>query len=68
MCTPMFIAALLTIAKFFFLISFIRMWILPPFPRPIPFPQPPPSPPTPRFQAETVLPLYLILLKREYKH
>jgi hypothetical protein len=41
---------------------------LPPPLHPFPFPPPPPSPPQPpRFQAETVLPLSLILLKREYK-
>jgi hypothetical protein len=35
----------------------------------IPFPLLPPSPsPPPRFWAETVLPLSLILLKRDYKH
>jgi hypothetical protein len=33
-----------------------------------PFPPPPPPPPDPRcYQAETILPLSLLLLKREYK-
>jgi hypothetical protein len=30
-------------------------------------PPSPPPPPCPRYQAETILPLSLILLKREYK-
>jgi hypothetical protein len=34
-----------------------------------PLPPPPPLPPTPptQYAAETILPLFLILLKREYK-
>jgi hypothetical protein len=41
---------------------------LPP-PPPLPPIPPPPSPlPPSRYPAETILPLFLILLKREYKH
>jgi hypothetical protein len=39
---------------------------LPP-PPPLPSTPPPPSIPTPSIPAETILPLPLILLKREYK-
>jgi hypothetical protein len=41
---------------------------LPPAPPPLPLTPPPPSPPTPpQYPAETILPLFQILLKREYK-
>jgi hypothetical protein len=41
---------------------------LPPSPRPLPYPLTPSLVPlTPHYQAETILPLFLILLKREYK-
>jgi hypothetical protein len=41
---------------------------LPPAPTPPLPPPPPPSPPIPpRYPAETILPLSLVLLKREYK-
>jgi hypothetical protein len=40
-----------------------------PLPRFLLYPSslPYPPPPTPRYQAETILPLSLVLLKREYK-
>jgi hypothetical protein len=70
-CLPV----LLSSAVFFFIISFIHMCIqclghfsfLLPSPRPLPFPCPLPFSLTPCYQAETILPLSLILLKREYK-
>jgi hypothetical protein len=58
---------------FKFLILFICayiVWVIsPPVPLPSPLAPPAPSltPLTPHYQAETILPLSLILLKREYK-
>jgi hypothetical protein len=55
--------------NFFFLlfICAYNVWVIAPtFPHPVPYPPPPRSPP-PHYQAETILPLSLILLKREYK-
>jgi hypothetical protein len=60
---------------FFFLIVLLficayNAWVIsPPCPHPLPY-YPPcslPLPPTPWYPAETILPLSLILLKREYK-
>jgi hypothetical protein len=54
--------------SFFFLlfICVYNVWVIsPPFPPPPPLP--PLNPPTLRYQAETLLPFSLILLKREYK-
>jgi hypothetical protein len=76
LCLPNFFSFLFFLAEqslirflnFFY--SYVHTMIgllLPPSPCPLPFsPLPFPSPPL--FQAETVLPLSLILLKREYKH
>jgi hypothetical protein len=55
---------------FFFFYSYVHTMFgsfLPPSPHPLLYP-PTPSlfPPPPRYQAETVLPLSLILLKRQY--
>jgi hypothetical protein len=53
----------------YFLYSYVHTMIGSLLPRPPPFPLTPSlTPPPPRFQAGTVLPLSLILLKREYKH
>jgi hypothetical protein len=53
----------------FLFICAYNVWVIsPPFPQPLPHPpRPLPLPPPPRYPAETILPLSLILLKREYK-
>jgi hypothetical protein len=54
---------------FFFFNSYVHTMLgsfLPPSPHPLPYP-PAISPPPPRYLAETILPLSLILLKKEYK-
>jgi hypothetical protein len=48
---------------FFFFICAYNVWTISPLYPPIPSP----SPPLPCFQAETVLPISLILLKTEYE-
>jgi hypothetical protein len=67
-----FIQHLLFYYYFFLFLLFIcayNVWVIAtPFPLPTPFSPPPPYPPLPpRYQAETILPLSLILLKRECK-
>jgi hypothetical protein len=55
---------------FLLFICAYTVWVIsPPFPLPPPLPMPPPPsfPHPPHYQAETILPLSLILLKREYK-
>jgi hypothetical protein len=67
-------------ANFFLMVKILRVFVfllysyvhtmfgsfLPP--SPCPFSYPPPLPPaTPRYPAETILPLSLVLLKTEYK-
>jgi hypothetical protein len=65
-------------AHTFFFLLFIcayNLWVISPFPllpplppQPLPYLPAPSFPPTPPFyQAETILPLSIILLKREYK-
>jgi hypothetical protein len=47
-----------------------KAWVIsPPCPHPLPYHPllPLPTPPPPQYPAETILPLSLILLKREYK-
>jgi hypothetical protein len=57
----------------FFLLLFIcayKAWVIsPPCPHPLPYHplHPLPLPPPPQYPAEIILPLFLILLKREYK-
>jgi hypothetical protein len=72
---PQFLAFLPVLLKKFmvvFLFLFIcayKAWVIsPPFSHPFPYPLAPSlcSPP-PRYLAETILPLSLLLLKKEYK-
>jgi hypothetical protein len=62
--------ALLFIYLFILFTCAYNVWVISPsFPPPPPFPSqlPPSLPHPPHYQAETILPLSLILLKREYK-
>jgi hypothetical protein len=59
----------LNLIFFLLLICAYNVWVIsPPFPHALPYPPAPSfSPPPPHYPAETILPLSLILLKREYK-
>jgi hypothetical protein len=70
LCTVIWKAVFLSF--FIIFICAYNVWVISsPFPPPPPLPPPRPAPsltpPTPRYQAETILPLTLVLLKREYK-
>jgi hypothetical protein len=66
---PILDTTFLLLLLFLLFICAYNVWVIsPPFPLPSSFPPFPPSPSLPhRYQAETILPLSLILLKREYK-